>query len=724
MRRGRRVVLATVVAAVAWLGTVAAASAAPAAIEGDWSYAGGIVTVAPAAGGGFTGTVSRTGSQQCAGSPGEVVWQSIAATQGDPQRFTGEHSWVQASTCALSGYFPATFVVAADGQRMEVCTTNPSAGQVCRTYERSGTAPTQPAVTCASRGPVYGEQRVGNAVAAGCWVDVSPGVYSTTQAARIGGFTVLADARRRGARDRHEAQDRARDRRDARVARRERRRPARLRPRRPARRPPRGRTAARRAAVARRRPARPGSRVAWTADGRGATLTGGVAWANLPAALRDKVAARIGIRKLPKGEGSLTIKLDNVGGFSVGGVEAKLSDLAFPTPFVPLVLKSVSAKLEQPDPAKPGLRWRFEGQLETPVGCAQRPGEETSCIEVRAIVYLADGGPVGGGVGLDNLDIPIGGTPLKLQGLAGEIVFKPSPGLALSGNGTLGGRIRGVDRGELFNLTATLAVLSLATQGSDPCFTPVKLSASASLPALEAAGGRAELGLKLCFTGFGQRTALTEVGGTLDIGLPFDLASFRGTGNGWYSPHAFSITGTSGVKIRRYPVAGGSYVLSNVAAAACASVGWIEVGAVWRWSGRGQAWNSCDLTAFVPQRPKARRRGRRRCGSRPGSARSRSACAERRRARDPAHRPGRGGGRHRGGGAARDRPADRRPRRRALRHDGHPAAAARRDVADRVAAAGGRRGHRAGQAAAAPAGARTRRGRPPPARLAAHAARR
>lgn len=609
MRRGRRVVLATVVAAVAWLGTVAAASAAPAAIEGDWSYAGGIVTVAPAAGGGFTGTVSRTGSQQCAGSPGEVVWQSIAATQGDPQRFTGEHSWVQASTCALSGYFPATFVVAADGQRMEVCTTNPSAGQVCRTYERSGTAPTQPAVTCASRGPVYGEQRVGNAVAAGCWVDVSPGVYSTTQAARIGGFTVsptlaggelVIDTKRKTVRatgGMHASLDGSGgglpdfDPADLPVGRRE--------------------AALPRAALPSLAgvPLGAGSRVAWTADGRGATLTGGVAWANLPAALRDKVAARIGIRKLPKGEGSLTIKLDNVGGFSVGGVEAKLSDLAFPTPFVPLVLKSVSAKLEQPDPAKPGLRWRFEGQLETPVGCAQRPGEETSCIEVRAIVYLADGGPVGGGVGLDNLDIPIGGTPLKLQGLAGEIVFKPSPGLALSGNGTLGGRIRGVDRGELFNLTATLAVLSLATQGSDPCFTPVKLSASASLPALEAAGGRAELGLKLCFTGFGQRTALTEVGGTLDIGLPFDLASFRGTGNGWYSPHAFSITGTSGVKIRRYPVAGGSYVLSNVAAAACASVGWIEVGAVWRWSGRGQAWNSCDLTAFVPQRPKAAQAG-------------------------------------------------------------------------------------------------------------------
>ena len=77
------------------------------------------------------------------------------------------------------------------------------------------------------------------------------------------------------------------------------------------------------------------------------------------------------------------------------------------------------------------------------------------------------GGPVAAASDWTNY-IPIGGTLLKLQGLAGEIVFKPSPGLALSGNGTLGGRIRGVDRGELFNLTATLAVLSLAAQGSDP----------------------------------------------------------------------------------------------------------------------------------------------------------------------------------------------------------------------------------------------------------------
>ena len=188
---------------------------------------------------------------------------------------------------------------------------------------------------------------------------------------------------------------------------------------------------------------------------------------------------------------------------------------------------------------------------------------------------------------------------------------------------------RGEDRGELFNLSATLAFLSLATQGQDPCGTPVKLSGTASLPALEAAGGRAELGLKLCFTGFGRPIALTELGASLDVGLPADLASFRGTANGWYSPHAFSITGTTAVNIRRYPAAGGSFVLSNVAAAACAKVGWIEVGAVWRWHGLGQAWNSCDLSAFTPQRLRLPRPGRWRCASRRGSAPSRSASAGR-----------------------------------------------------------------------------------------------
>ena len=606
MGRGRRVVLATLVASLAWLGTVAAASAAPAPIEGDWSYAGGVITVGPAAGGGLRG---HRVADRLAAVRGFAWRGGLAVDRGARPIRSGspdEHSWVQASTCALTGYFPATFAIAADGRSMEVCTTNPSAGQVCRTYARSGAAPSQPAVTCGSRGPVYGEQRVGDAVAAGCWADVSPGVYSTTQAARIGGFTVsptLAGGELvintntktvRATGGMHASLDGSGgglpdfDPADLPVGRREAALPRAALP------------------VARRCPAR--RRQPCGVDrGRPRRDPHGRRRVGEPACARCATRSRrgSGSGSCPRARARSRSSSTTSRGFSVGGVEAKLSDLAFPTPFVPLVLKSVSAKLEQPDPAKPDLRWRFEGQLETPVGCARRPGEDVSCLEVRAIVYLTGDGPVGGGVGVDNLDIPIGGTPLKLQGLAGEIVFKPSPGVALSGNGTLGGRIRGDDRGELFNLSATLALLSLATQGSDPCATPVKLSGSATLPVLEAAGGRAELGLKLCFSALTQRTALTELGATVDIGLPFDLASFRGTADGWYSPHAFSITGTSGVKIRSYPVAGGSYVISNVAAAACAKVGWIEVGAVWRWSGRGQSWNSCDLTAFTPQRPKA-----------------------------------------------------------------------------------------------------------------------
>ena len=395
---------------------------------------------------------------------------------------------MQASTCGLTGYFPATFVVDSRAQSMEVCTTNPDAGEVCRTYTRAAPPPSGSPITCAASGPAFSEPRVGRAVAAGCWDTVSPGVYATTQTARIGGFTVSpAGAGGRLVIDTGAKRVRATgpmrasidgpagalpdfDPADLPVARRE--------------------DALPRAALPSLAgvPLGAGSRVEWTADGQGAQLKGGVSWANLPAALRDRVARRIGLGKLPKGDGSLTLKLDNRAGFSVGAVEAKLSDLAFPTPFLPLALKSVSARLEQPDPNAPALRWRLEGQLETPIGCARRPGEEVSCLEVRAIVYLTGDGPVGGGVGVDNLDVPIGGTPLKLQGLAGEIVFRPSPGVALSGNGTLGGRIRGEDRGELFNLSATLAFLSLATQGQDPCGTPVKLSGTASLPG--ARGGR------------------------------------------------------------------------------------------------------------------------------------------------------------------------------------------------------------------------------------------
>ena len=66
MARRTTVLLWAAVAAVL-LGGAPSASAAPALIEGDWGYAGGVVSVARDPGGGFTGTVTRSGSQQRAG---------------------------------------------------------------------------------------------------------------------------------------------------------------------------------------------------------------------------------------------------------------------------------------------------------------------------------------------------------------------------------------------------------------------------------------------------------------------------------------------------------------------------------------------------------------------------------------------------------------------------------------------------------------------------------
>ena len=192
--------------------------------------------------------------------------------------------------------------------------------------------------------------------------------------------------------------------------------------------------------------------------------------------------------------------------------------------------------------------------------------------------------------------------------------------MALSGNGTLGGRIRGEDRGELFNLSATLAFLSLATQGQDPCGTPVKLSGTASLPALEAAGGRAELGLKLCFTGFGAADRADRAGRLARRRAPGRPRVVPRDGERLGLADAFSITGTTAVNIRRYPAACLLFVLSNVAAAACAKVGWIEVGA-------GVALARARPGLELGAQPQARsprsvrglpRRGRSRCASRAG----------------------------------------------------------------------------------------------------------
>ena len=352
------------------LAAAPASARAAALIEGSWTYQGGVILVAPAPGGGFTGTVTKTGTNQCAGAPGETVWRNIAATQ-DPQRFTGEHSWVQAASCDLVGYFPATFTVGSLGQSMEVCTTNPDAGEVCRTYERSTTAPVT--INCDGAAAPYSEQRIGNAVAAGCWETVAPGRLATSRTARVGGFTVTPQ----GASDRLEIDTGAGRLKATGGMRASIDGPGGALPDFDPAQLPVGRREASLPRGALRSlaglPFAAEARVEWTGAGQGAKVTGGVSWANLPGALRDKVARRLGVGKLPTGDGAVTVALDNRTGFSVQGVEAKLADLAFPTPVVPLMLKSVSARLEQPDPNAPALRWRFEGQLQTAAGCTRRP---------------------------------------------------------------------------------------------------------------------------------------------------------------------------------------------------------------------------------------------------------------------------------------------------------------------------------------------------------------
>jgi hypothetical protein len=597
-----------------WLGSlmaalslvfVAPAQAAPSLIEGSWaSQDGREVTVSAEAPNRFVGTITKEGSAQCARPVGYQLWTAIVPT--GPTSFTGQWGWTTSGTCDDLGPWPATFeIVGSLAQTMNACTSYQGRAPVCTPFQRAGTgAPVeQSPIDCSGAAHPYSEQRVGNAIAVGCFRATGPSRFETTGSARIGGITVapsagsgrltidtaahsIAASGMRASLDGPGGRLPDFDPSGLPIRRREGALPVGALPK--------------LAGIPLR-----SHKLAWANGGQSSKLTAGVSWANLPKVLREKIASKVGFGKTPIGDGSLTVTLDNRAGFSLTAVDVKLSDLAIPTRIVPWTLKSVQAKLEQPAPPAPALRWRLQGTLETRAGCPSRPGDRFKCLDVTGVLFLADNGIVGGGAGIDNLDIPLGNLPIKFQGASAELVLDPAPGLAVTGTATVGAPLRGVPRDDLIKMDATLAVQSLATTGENPCATPAKLSGTGTMPPLEVGGGKAKVVTKLCLDLLGTRPAVTEVATNFEAILPFNLASFRGSAGGWYTENAFSISGNGSVTVRRFTAASGSYVISNIAAAACGEVSFVQLGGVWYWGGPGRKLDTCDLTAFTPARQRA-----------------------------------------------------------------------------------------------------------------------
>ena len=119
-----------------------ALAAAPAAIEGVWSFKGGAVAVQPQPNGTFQGTVvAATTFVHCPHPVGEVMWTNMAA-QPDGS-YHGDHQWFYGNcqldpTPGLTAWRVLT--TASGAQFLRVCLSSPSVGATQPTIAPDGKA--------------------------------------------------------------------------------------------------------------------------------------------------------------------------------------------------------------------------------------------------------------------------------------------------------------------------------------------------------------------------------------------------------------------------------------------------------------------------------------------------------------------------------------------------------------------------------------------------------
>jgi hypothetical protein len=119
-------------AAAVVLAVAAASAAASSPIEGVWSFNGGEVAIAPAAGGRFTGTVVKTTTfDECPHQAGETIWSDM--TEQADGSFWGLHQWFYAgSGCMLNPTLGPTawrVLSAGTGKVLRVCLSEPGLSQ-------------------------------------------------------------------------------------------------------------------------------------------------------------------------------------------------------------------------------------------------------------------------------------------------------------------------------------------------------------------------------------------------------------------------------------------------------------------------------------------------------------------------------------------------------------------------------------------------------------------
>jgi hypothetical protein len=238
--------------------------------------------------------------------------------------------------------------------------------------------------------------------------------------------------------------------------------------------------------------------------------------------------------------------------------------------------------------------WVGQAGLGLPIGGSVASGG----LELTGKLSIYDGSFAGAGLKIDGLNKPIPSTPIFLQSVEGELLFRPEFGFDIGVGGSFGPRIADV---ELTTFTASVRGWALA-EGCESGVDPIQFAFTGEIKPLEQLGvGTATIEGTHCLY---ASSPVVDVADKIDLtfgqsgdGDPF---GFEGSVAGFVSTSGFNLEGTGTVKIPGIDDIQGNELVSSRGIAGCVDIiDWISGGFAYGWGDSvPSAFSGCDLTPW------------------------------------------------------------------------------------------------------------------------------
>jgi hypothetical protein len=329
--------------------------------------------------------------------------------------------------------------------------------------------------------------------------------------------------------------------------------------------------------------------VAWADGGRSASLDAKVDVKSLTEAIGKLVALRPDESVNDVG-GKFSAKTVNGQGAVLSSVEVKIDkiDVVPARLRVPrtLGLRNLLLRLESKN-GKP--LWTGQAGIALPL----TRGE----LDVTGRVFAFDGSIAGGGLSVDGINKPIGGTPIVLQKIEGDLLFAPDISINLGVGATFGPRINGAALQTIDGAMKTGALASGCRSGDDPSQLSFESELNPLKSLTDAGLAKAKMSGASCI--YVSDNPAIEVTASVSIDFLDNAVAYKGTQTGFVSTHGANLEGSVLLRLPALPELSGQAILSTRGIAACTNVGFFDGGFGYRWGDRAPAtFGGCDLSPF------------------------------------------------------------------------------------------------------------------------------